>query len=471
MRHGSELTSEARAASAAADMLSKGSTQKFMSGGWPNISGPKTVLLGGFTPKLVVGHAPDVLSVGGDPELEVLDSAGGIVHPNQMRRTAFYACLEHPNAAREHTALGGGTCAKQQWLNKHDAYVKLEKGREPSREYKCDAATCVLCSKAERRDLDVALPCPTCSGECGTCNTGAHNINNGQVGVDGSGRVLELRPRACLSATAFLKEMQSIIHTAVRRVASGWGCDHQLNAWPFGGKIETIGAHFHFGGARACALGGANGECLQKQRFVDTALGAVLASRYFVYDWLSPFARGSVRNGNAYDSANTVTNETLARSATPYEVFMSGTLVRSQPWGLEYRELPSFLVSPKLVRAVTSALLGIWGRALGDEEFTIKLGRSLESFEQAGIPGAAAKAMMEEVVRLNEMYTKNAAVPVLAKEWDAELSTGEKAICATLMPQQRVEVRCGRCDVCRDAGVPHAPTCPGREGCEYPVHL
>lgn len=440
MRAGSELTTEARGAAAAKELLDSGTTKKYQTE-WPAANGPQNIVLGGLNAKLVVGHAPDVLTIGADPELEVLNTTTNeIINAGEMlRRKSFYACIEHPDAH------GNGPCAA------HNEWLRMRKIRKSN----------------PTAPLEQVKSCASCSGDCGTCNVGTHNTRNGRVGLDSGERVLELRPRAQLSATGFLREMHDLMYTVTRRCATGWGPDFVPSSWPFGGRQESIGAHIHIGGARACELGGSGGSLAGRERFFDTALGAVLATRYFVLDWLAPFARSGVRVGNQYDTSGATPNSTLANCSTPTQLWNYTS--RLQQWGLEYRELPGFLVSPKLVKAVASAMLGIWGRALGDEEHQVVLGRNLFSFESAGVPATAARALLEEVVRLYETYSKVGKTPSIPKEWGVELSASERVVAVSLRPTPPVVVQCGMCDVCLGQGVPHSTTPHEARECSYAV--
>ena len=178
--------------------------------------------------------------------------------------------------------------------------------------------------QAEKEALTIG-----CDPEYGIINNGRLVMPNDvlisppqEFGIDGSGRVAELRPPHSDNPRGLTVNIGRVIMTGVERFPQL--LDYQLKA---GGTAvdEPIGGHIHFGHSML--------KKADKARVLAEALDKTLAVLVLMVE--DPEEALNRRMGSQYGNVG----------ANNY---------REQPWGMEYRVLPSWLTSPAECEAVLS---------------------------------------------------------------------------------------------------------------------
>lgn len=138
---------------------------------------------------------------------------------------------------------------------------------------------------------------------------------NVQFGIDGAGRVAELRPSASDTPRGLVKNIRDVLQSGLTRWPNGANY-----SWKAGGvaEEEPMGGHIHFG------------HEMLRDRSIATRVCSALNRT------LAPIAL------MCEDKEEAV----LRRSLSSYGHLNGGDCWRDQPWGMEYRVLSSWLTSP-----------------------------------------------------------------------------------------------------------------------------
>lgn len=148
--------------------------------------------------------------------------------------------------------------------------------------------------------------------------------NDAQFGIDGAGRVAELRPRHGNTPRELVTEIKRVMQGGLEQYPAGANL-----RWKAGGvaEEEPMGGHIHLGHGQLCdRLVAAN---------VGDALNRIVAPLVLM----------------AEDREEAV----LRRIGSSYGQLVGENCWREQPWGIEYRVLSSWLTSPDDALSVLTA--------------------------------------------------------------------------------------------------------------------